>query len=89
MKNKIFTISLILTIIACIPILFVGTSQLYGFLAELNYYILSPFCFPTLILMPWVYNNKKLYKYNFLFYRGSSISIFKKGIQKIERAIFI
>ena len=61
MKNKIFVISLILTIIACIPILFVGTSQLYGFLSELNYYILSPFCFPTLILMPWVYNNKKLY----------------------------
>lgn len=31
----------------------------------------------------------QLYKYNFLFYRGSSISIFKKGIQKIERAIFL
>ena len=61
MKNKIFTISIIFTILACIPIFFVEASPFYGVLAGINYYILSPFCFPTLILMPWIYNNKKLY----------------------------
>lgn len=54
-------ISLIIIIVSCIPIFFVGKSHVYGFLTALNCYVLSPFSLPTLILMPFVHKNKKLF----------------------------
>lgn len=61
MKNMIIRILFIIIIVACIPILFVDTNHLYGLIATLNYYLLSPFSLPVLILMPLIFKNKKLF----------------------------
>ncbi len=60
MKSKLIPILYLITIVACVPIIF-GEMILNGFISFLNGYFLSGFALPILISMPMIFENKKLY----------------------------
>lgn len=61
MKSKTKFILILLILISSIPILFIPDQGFYALVTFLNFYILSPLCFPILIGLPFIFKNKNFY----------------------------